>query len=70
MASGCDVPVILHREYKETDVETLQIKSSADLGGINFRWILRWDRVDKSGWECSGNGQLYVWYPGLPGAYQ
>ena len=34
MASGCDVPVILHREYKETDVETLQIKSSADLGAL------------------------------------
>lgn len=34
LASGCDVPVVLHREYRETDTETLQIKAAADLGAL------------------------------------
>lgn len=32
MAAGCDVPVILHRDYTEADVESLQLKAAADLG--------------------------------------
>lgn len=34
LAAGCDVPVILHREYRETEVEALQLKSAADLGTL------------------------------------
>lgn len=34
LAAGCDVPVILHRVYEETDLESLQIKSAADLGTL------------------------------------
>lgn len=30
---GCDLPVIFHRHYSEEDLETLQIKSAAELGG-------------------------------------
>lgn len=30
--TGCDVPVIIHRHYCEDDLETLQVKSAADLG--------------------------------------
>ena len=34
MAAGCDIPVILHREYNEIDMETLQIKAAVDLGTL------------------------------------
>jgi (E)-4-hydroxy-3-methylbut-2-enyl-diphosphate synthase len=34
MTAGCDVPVILHREYAEADVESLQLKASVDLGTL------------------------------------
>ena len=34
LAAGCDVPVILHRDYRETDVEALQLKSAADFGAL------------------------------------
>lgn len=34
MAAGCDVPVVLHREYAEPDVESLQLKAAADLGTL------------------------------------
>lgn len=34
MAAGCDVPVILHRDYTEADVESLQVKAAADLGTL------------------------------------
>lgn len=34
MIVGCDVPVILHREYHETDKESLQLKSAADFGTL------------------------------------
>lgn len=30
--AGCDVPVILHREYREKDTENLQLKAAADFG--------------------------------------
>lgn len=32
--AGCDVPVILHREYREKEMEALQLKSAADLGAL------------------------------------
>lgn len=34
LSAGCDVPVILHRDYQETDVEALQLKSAADFGTL------------------------------------
>ena len=34
MAAGCDVPVVLHREYRENDAESLQLKAGADFGTI------------------------------------
>lgn len=34
LIAGCDVPVILHREYHETDKESLQLKSAADFGTL------------------------------------
>lgn len=34
MSAGCDVPVVLHRDYRETDVETLQIKAASDFGTL------------------------------------
>ncbi|WP_165155316.1 4-hydroxy-3-methylbut-2-en-1-yl diphosphate synthase [Parabacteroides sp. ZJ-118] len=34
LMAGCDVPVVLHRDYRETDVESLQLKSAADLGTL------------------------------------
>lgn len=34
MTAGCDAPVILHREYRETDMEALQLKAAADLGTL------------------------------------
>ena len=32
--TGVDVPVILHREYNDKEIESLQLKSSADLGAL------------------------------------
>lgn len=34
MKAGVDVPVILHREYNEPDIESVQLKSAADLGAL------------------------------------
>lgn len=34
MIAGCDVPVILHRDYAESDIESLQLKSAVDLGAL------------------------------------
>lgn len=34
ITAGCDVPVILHRDYAETDVEALQLKAAADMGTL------------------------------------
>ena len=34
MAANCDVPVILHRDYNETDIESLQLKAAADFGTL------------------------------------
>ena len=34
MKAGVDVPVILHREYNEADIESVQLKSAADLGAL------------------------------------
>lgn len=34
LTAGCDVPVVLHREYHETDAESLQLKSAADFGTL------------------------------------
>lgn len=34
LIAGCDVPIILHREYHETDKESLQLKSAADFGTL------------------------------------
>ena len=35
LAAGCDVPVILHRDYKrETDIEALQLKAAVDFGTL------------------------------------
>lgn len=34
LSAGCHVPVILHREYREKDAETLQLKAGADFGAV------------------------------------
>lgn len=34
LKAGCDVPVILNREYQETDKETFQLASASDLGAL------------------------------------
>lgn len=34
LMAGCDVPIILHRDYPEPDVESLRLKSAADLGAL------------------------------------
>lgn len=34
LSAGCDVPVILHREYDDSEVESLQLKSAADMGTL------------------------------------
>ena len=34
LAAGCDVPVILHRDYRETDIEALQLKAALDFGTL------------------------------------
>jgi len=34
MIEDCDVPVILRRDYNETDLESLQIKAAADFGAL------------------------------------
>lgn len=33
-AMGCDVPVVLHREYRENNLESLQLKAAADFGTL------------------------------------
>lgn len=33
-AADCDVPIILHRQYKEKDIEWLQLKAGADFGTL------------------------------------
>lgn len=34
LAAGCDVPVVLHREYRDPDPEDVQLKAGADFGTI------------------------------------
>ncbi len=34
MKAGVDVPVVLHRSYDEPELESLQLKSSADMGAL------------------------------------
>lgn len=34
MTANCDVPVVLHHDYTESDVESLQLKAAADLGTL------------------------------------
>ncbi|MCF2603966.1 4-hydroxy-3-methylbut-2-en-1-yl diphosphate synthase [Parabacteroides distasonis] len=34
MSAGCEVPVVLERDYQESDVEALQLKSAADMGAL------------------------------------
>lgn len=34
LAAGCDVPVVLHRDYQESDLESLQLKAAADFGSL------------------------------------
>ncbi len=34
LSAGCDVPVILNREYAEADTEALQLESASDLGAL------------------------------------
>ncbi len=34
LIAGCDIPVILHRDYQETDKEYLQLKAAADFGTL------------------------------------
>ena len=34
MRAGCEVPVVLERDYQESDVEALQLKSAADMGAL------------------------------------
>ncbi len=34
MIANCDVPVILHRDFQEKEVESLQLKSAADFGTL------------------------------------
>ncbi|MEG1544334.1 MAG: 4-hydroxy-3-methylbut-2-en-1-yl diphosphate synthase [Tannerellaceae bacterium] len=34
LAAGCDVPVVLHQSYHETDLESLQLKAGVDLGTL------------------------------------
>lgn len=34
LIAGCDVPVVLHHDYCEREVESLQLKSAADLGPL------------------------------------
>lgn len=34
LTAGCDVPVVLHRDYVETDTESLQLKAGADFGTL------------------------------------
>lgn len=34
LTAGCDVPVILHRDYQEDEAEWLQIKAGADVGTL------------------------------------
>ncbi|MFC2152377.1 flavodoxin-dependent (E)-4-hydroxy-3-methylbut-2-enyl-diphosphate synthase, partial [Bacteroidota bacterium] len=32
--SGCNIPVIIKRSYKESELENLQLKSASDIGGL------------------------------------
>lgn len=34
MIADCNVPVVLHREYREKDTESLQVKAGADFGAL------------------------------------
>lgn len=34
LSAGCDVPVILHHDYREEETESLQLKSAADFGPL------------------------------------
>lgn len=34
LSAGCDVPVVLHREYSDPDTESVQIKVGADFGAL------------------------------------
>ncbi|GHU54322.1 4-hydroxy-3-methylbut-2-en-1-yl diphosphate synthase (flavodoxin) [Bacteroidia bacterium] len=34
IAEGCDAPIILRRDYRENDAETLTLKASADFGAL------------------------------------
>lgn len=34
LIAGCDVPVVLHRDYQETELESLQLKAAADFGTL------------------------------------
>lgn len=34
MAAGCDVPVILRRDYEDNNLESLQVKAAIDLGAL------------------------------------
>ena len=34
LIAQCDVPVILHHDYRENEIESLQLKSAADLGPL------------------------------------
>ena len=36
MRAGCEVPVVLERDYQESDVEALQLKSAADMGALSL----------------------------------
>lgn len=51
ITAGCDVPVLLSREYAEEDKESLQLESAADLGalfldGFGDGILLQDDKVD------------------------
>lgn len=34
LAASCDVPVILHRDFNETDIESLQLKAASSFGAL------------------------------------
>ena len=34
MAAGCEAPVVLERDYEESELESLQLKSAADFGAL------------------------------------
>ena len=62
LAAGCDVPVILHRDYRETDIEALQLKAAVDFGTLlldGFGDGIMLHNEERN----DGNGQLYVRHP-------